>query len=336
MSTLTDTIGLSADRAVRIENLRKSYRDGKDRRTALDELALEIKPGEWTALLGPVGCGKSSLLRICSTLETPDFGLVEVAGHNAATHPDLVRSRIGVVFETPSLDGLLSVGDNLLLQGSLFHLPKSGSVMRAKALADQFGLTTMLKERVDTLSDSMKRCVDLARALMSEPSLLVLDEPTHGLSREGRMAYLDMLDAIRADRSELAIIMSTHQLDEAERADTVALMNRGTVVTSGPPEALRAKLTAQVVVTAPEFAGVLREAGLNASATATEATGVGHESHVRAACESLLERGAKFSVGPATMNDLFQPSANDASDSTPTAIDPGVESNIESSVEEAA
>jgi ABC-2 type transport system ATP-binding protein len=212
---------------------------------ALDGVSLRVEPGERVALLGPNGGGKTTLFRTVSTLLRPHAGTAAVSGFDTVRDSAAVRARIGVVFQTVSLDGVLTVAENLRVHGALVGL--RGAVLRervAEALA-AVGLADRAAARASTLSGGLARRADVARVLLHRPALLLLDEPTTGLDPTARRDLWDALDALRS--SGTAQLVATHLLDEADRCDRVVVLDRGRVVAEGTPDALRSALGADAL-----------------------------------------------------------------------------------------
>lgn len=204
-------------------------------RPALDRVTLTADR-ELVALLGPNGSGKSTLLRVLTGLHKP------AAGERVAPTD---RRRLGVVFQTPALDDLLTVRENLRLAASLCAVPTVDAKRRVTELAESIGLTDLLDQRAGRLSGGQRRRADLARALMGKPTLLVLDEPTTGLDIDARARFWRTLDDLRA-REDLTVIAATHLGDEAERADRAVLLREGRIAAEGSPDDLRAPLGQRV------------------------------------------------------------------------------------------
>lgn len=208
--------------------------------SALDGVSLQVAPGERVGLLGPNGGGKSTLFRCATALLTPDHGAISVEGHDTRTHPLEARGHLGVVFQTPALDRELSVREALHLQAAFVGLGRSAAEARIGGLADPLGISAFLDQRIGTLSGGQARRADVARGLLHRPTLLLLDEPTVGLDPGARLALWDTLDALRT--AETAQLVATHLLDEAERCDRIAILDRGRIVAQGAPQELRSSL----------------------------------------------------------------------------------------------
>jgi ABC-2 type transport system ATP-binding protein len=201
---------------------------------ALDGLSFELQPGSWAALLGPNGAGKSTLFQILTGLFAADGGSVVVAGHDLRRAPVAALRHIGVVFQQSSLDLDLSVQRNWRWHADLHGLATATAKQRMHAAAQAFGLEADLQRPVRELSGGNRRKVELARALLHRPALLLMDEPTVGLDPKSRR---DLLAAIRADVSarQTAVLWATHLVEEAEQADRVLVLHRGRLLADGTP-----------------------------------------------------------------------------------------------------
>jgi ABC-2 type transport system ATP-binding protein len=207
-------------------------------RQALAGVSFSVQYGEIFGLLGPNGGGKSTLFRLMATLLPVQAGTVQILGRDVGLHQAEVRSRIGVTFQSPSLDGKLTVAENLRHQAHLYGLYGSRARQRIVELTEQFGLSGHFQQRVDTLSGGLKRRVEIAKSLLHAPRLLLLDEPSTGLDPGARRVLWDHLQQLR-DVQQVTILVTTHLMDEAEHCGRLAILDRGRLVTMGAPEALR-------------------------------------------------------------------------------------------------
>ena len=219
-----------------IEIVGVSHRYGE--RLALDDLSLAVPAGACFALVGPNGSGKSTLFRLLSTLIAPQRGSIRVLGHDIARETSAVRLAIGVVFQAGSLDRQLTVRENLAHQGHLYGLRGVALASRIDHELARFGLADRAAERAATLSGGLRRRVELAKALLHRPRLLLLDEPSTGLDPAVRAELWERLDELsRTDG--VTVALTTHLLDEAGRADRVAILDAGRLVALDAPDALR-------------------------------------------------------------------------------------------------
>ena len=231
----------------------------KTGRRALQEVDLDIHAGETMALLGPNGSGKSTLLRVLTTALVPTSGAVRVGDVLLAQDPAAVRRQLGVVFQNPALDGKMTVGENLRMAGSLYGMGRRAVRERSQQLLEAVGLWERHNERTEKLSGGMRRRVELAKALLPEPAILVLDEPTTGLDPVARQEFWSQVEALRADEP-LTVVVSTHLLDEAERADRVAILHQGELLVCGPPAALQRQLGREILTLRSDDAPALQAA----------------------------------------------------------------------------
>ena len=207
-------------------------------RTALADVSFEVAPGEIFGLLGPNGGGKTSLFRILNTSMRPTSGHVSICGFDTVTQPEAVRRVIGVVFQHASLDGKLTVLENLRHQGHLYGLSGRPLHDRIGTLMERFGIADRARDRVEKLSGGLARRVDLLKGLLHRPRVLLLDEPSTGLDPQARWNLWQYLDRCRRE-DELTVLMTTHYMDEADRCDRVGIIDSGRLVAVGSPETLK-------------------------------------------------------------------------------------------------
>lgn len=207
---------------------------------ALDGVDLEICAGEILALLGPNGSGKSTLFRLLSTLMPIQQGVIEVAGISAGENPLGVRARIGIVFQSPSLDKKLTVDENIACQGALYGISGKRLNARREELLRQLELVDRRGDRCETLSGGLKRRVELVKGMLHHPPLLLLDEPSTGLDPASRLSLWEALRQMACQG--VAVLLTSHLMEEADKADRVAIMNRGKIIASDSPANLRAEL----------------------------------------------------------------------------------------------
>jgi lipooligosaccharide transport system ATP-binding protein len=216
-----------------VERLVKTY-DGKP---AVDGLSFTLNRGECYGLLGPNGAGKTTTLRCCLGLTAPDSGTITLLGEPVPERAREARARIGVVPQFDNLDPDFTAAENLLVYGRYFGLPAATIRARIPALLDFAGLSSKEKIGIRTLSGGMKRRLTLARALVNDPELLVLDEPTTGLDPQARHLIWDGLKKLLA--AGKTILLTTHFMDEAERlCDRLVIVDSGRIIEEGSPRAL--------------------------------------------------------------------------------------------------
>ena len=210
------------------------------------DVSFGVRAGELFGLLGPNGGGKTTLLEILATLRRPTEGVARVGGVDVAADPDGARREIAVVFQRPALDPQLTATENLRHQGHLYGLAGRRLAKRSAQLLDRFGVADRADDRVKTLSGGLRRRVELAKALIHEPRHLLLDEPTIGLDPVGRRELWRHARRLRSE-SEVAILVTTHLLEEAEECDRVAILDRGRLVALDTPAALKAAIRGDVI-----------------------------------------------------------------------------------------
>lgn len=226
--------------AISVENV--SYRYGD--KTALEGVSLELATGKSLALVGPNGGGKSTLFRLLTTLTHPHSGTVRLFG--VPTTDRSARARVGVVFQNPALDGKLTVEENLQCQAAIYGMSRAETKSRMAKWLGLVGLTGRSSDCVDKLSGGLKRRLEIARACLVEPSLLLMDEPTSSLDPKARKEVWALLTELRKTNG-VTLLFSTHLIEEAQAADSVVFIAEGRVILSGTPEALRASLGGDIL-----------------------------------------------------------------------------------------
>ncbi|MFF3496031.1 ATP-binding cassette domain-containing protein [Streptomyces sp. NPDC002795] len=223
--------------AIVAEGVRKRYGE----KAALDGLDLAVGRGTVHGVLGPNGAGKTTAVRIMTTLLRADEGRVEVAGHDVRRAPDEVRHRIGLLGQHAALDEELSGRQNLEMFGRLHRLGAGRAGVRADELLARFGLADTGRKAVKAYSGGMRRRLDLAASLITDPEVLFLDEPTTGLDPRGRAEVWDAVRSLVGGGT--TVLLTTQYLEEADQlADRVSVVDRGRVVADGSPDELKAKL----------------------------------------------------------------------------------------------
>lgn len=221
-----------------------SHRYGE--RLALDRLSFTLQRGEIFGLLGPNGSGKTTLFRILSTLLPLQDGTVTLDGVSLRYDLAGVRQRLGVVFQSPSLDKKLTVRENMMHQGHLYGLHGTLLKERIAELAEKFKIDDRLKDKVETLSGGLQRRVEVAKGLLHRPALLILDEPTTGLDPAARLELWTYLQEINKHEN-ITILVTTHLMDEAERCNRLLLLDRGLRITLDTPHSLKSGLRGSVI-----------------------------------------------------------------------------------------
>ena len=216
--------------AVEVSSVSHRYGDT----AALSDISLRIAAGSLTGLLGPNGSGKTTLFRLLATLLPVQSGQISVFGHNVDNEASKVREQLGVTFQSPALDGRLTVAENLWCHGRMYGISRNRLKDRIKSGLQRLDLHERRNDRVEQLSGGLRRRVELAKGLLHSPRILLLDEPSTGLDVLARRRFWDLLDDVRRTDST-TIVVSTHLMDEADRCDQLFLLNAGRVVKSGSP-----------------------------------------------------------------------------------------------------
>jgi ABC-2 type transport system ATP-binding protein len=231
--------------AIEAESLEKTFA-GKHEVRALDGVGFTVVQGTVFGLLGPNGSGKTTAVRILTTILQPDGGSAKVLGHDVVTQPRLVRSLIGLAGQYAAVDENLTGRENLDMVGNLNHLPRSSIGGRTKELLVQFDLADAGDRPLKTYSGGMRRRLDLAAALVARPDVLFLDEPTTGLDPQSRNDLWEVIENLVGEGT--TVLLTTQYLEEADRlADTLSVLDHGHVIAEGTPTSLKTNLGATVL-----------------------------------------------------------------------------------------
>ncbi|MFJ4825641.1 ABC transporter ATP-binding protein [Streptomyces bacillaris] len=277
---------------------------------AVDGVSISSPPGRITALLGPNGAGKSSLLGILSTAARPDSGRVRIFGHDVLKAPLAARRRLGLVFQERTLDKELSVERNLWFHARLFGMKRSDARARIDLMLDLFELTDRRRQPIEDLSGGLARRVEIARALLHRPSLIILDEPTNGLDPTARAAVWADLLRLR-DRLGVTVLYSTHYMDEAEYADEIVILQKGRVVRQGSPEQLKSSLdSSRIVVSCADDEAAARQLRTAGFEPLREPGGIAvhcadPESRIAEVVRALDVPGLTVAVHHPSMNEVY-------------------------------
>jgi ABC-2 type transport system ATP-binding protein len=232
---------------IEAEDLRKQFSDDI---VAVAGIDLAVDQGEVFAFLGPNGAGKTTTVRMLTTLLRPTSGAARVAGYDVYTEQHEIRRTIGVALQEAGLDGLATARELLELQAKLFGMDKQTARRRASEMLEIVGLVDAADRQVKTFSGGMKRRLDLASALVHEPLVLFLDEPTEGLDPASRAAVWQEVQRLNS-QTEMTVFLTTHYLEEADRlSDRLAIIDHGVIVAEGTPAQLKSSIGADVVTVA--------------------------------------------------------------------------------------
>jgi ABC-2 type transport system ATP-binding protein len=236
---------------IEVDQLAREFKNGP---RAVDGIDLEVRPGEIYGFLGPNGAGKSTTVHMLTTLLPPTAGTARVAGHDIVREGPAVRDAIGVALQEAALDLLLTGREHMKLQGGLHGLPAQEIEARGTALLRRVGLAEAADRRVGTYSGGMKRRLDLALALIHQPSILFLDEPTTGLDVQSRAALWDEVARLARDEG-VTVFLTTQYLEEADTlADRLGIIDHGRLVAEGTPAELKAAIGRPSVEAVPDVA----------------------------------------------------------------------------------
>lgn len=227
---------------IEIKNLVKSYKEIK----AVSDISFCVKEGEIFAFLGLNGAGKSTTINIICGVLAKDSGEVYVNGHNIENELNLVKAEIGIVFQISVLDKLLTVEDNLRLRASMYGINGQAFKERLDELSAMFDFKDLLKRPLGKLSGGQKRRIDIARALIHKPKILILDEPTTGLDPQTRILVWKVIDELRK-KDRLTVFLTTHYMEEASDADYVIVIDNGKIAAEGTPLELKNKYSSDYI-----------------------------------------------------------------------------------------
>jgi ABC-2 type transport system ATP-binding protein len=298
---------MSSAAAISVRGLCHSYGS----RRALDSVAFDVAPGEIFGLLGPNGGGKTTLFRILATLLPVQRGAANLLGLDVASEPSRIRSLIGVTFQSASLDRKLTVRENLATQGRLYGLRGEQLRTRIETLLARLGLVDRARDRVESLSGGLARRVEIAKGLLHDPKVLLLDEPSTGLDPGARLDLWRDLNLLR-EEAGVTVLVTTHLMDEAERCDRLAILDSGRIVALGTPAELRRSIGGECLTIqspAPEDLArrIAERLAVRPAVVAGQIrveVGKGHEL-VGQLLESFGPEISSISLGKPTLEDVF-------------------------------
>ena len=220
--------------SVTVEHLCKSYGEVK----AVNDISFTVRKGSLFAFLGVNGAGKSTTINIICSMLKKDAGKVTVCGHDLDTQAEQIKNEIGIVFQSSVLDRQLTVWENLDIRASFYGLRRAEKKHNVDEIIELLSLQPILKRPVGNLSGGQQRRVDIARAMVHRPRLLMLDEPSTGLDPKTRLTVWSLIDKIRSETG-MTVFLTTHYLEEAEKAGYVVIMDRGQIIAEGTPNELK-------------------------------------------------------------------------------------------------
>jgi multidrug/hemolysin transport system ATP-binding protein len=232
---------------IKVKNLTKKY----GTLLAVDDISFNVKEGDFFAFLGPNGAGKSTTINILCTVLGLTSGEVIINGYEVGRDDDLIRNSIGVVFQGSYQDNLLTVLENIKTRASFYNVVGSVFNKRLEYIADMIGIKDILNRRYGKLSGGQKRRVDIARALINEPKILFLDEPTTGLDPQTRQKVWEVIETIQK-KNKTTIFLTTHYMEEAANADMIAIIDNGKIIVNDTPMKLKEKYTSNILRVLPK------------------------------------------------------------------------------------
>ena len=231
------------DEILSVQHLVKKYGD----LTAVNDISFSVNKKSLFAFLGQNGAGKSTTINIITSILSKDSGKIYLDGYDQDHYSDLVKSEIGIVFQNSVLDPLLSPIDNLEIRAGFYGLRGAFKKERIQKLIDMLGLQSFLKRPVGKLSGGQKRRVDIARAMVHDPKLLILDEPTTGLDPQTRISVWNLVNDLR-EKTGMTVFLTTHYMEEAEKATYAVIMDKGNIIAQGTPTQLKNRYSGDYVL----------------------------------------------------------------------------------------
>jgi len=291
--------------SIEVKNFTKKFGDF----TAVDDISFNVEQGTIFAFLGPNGAGKSTTINTLCTIQEMTFGELRINGHDVSLQKDKVRQDIGIVFQESTLDGKLTVEENLKLHCAFYKVPKSEVNERIDFVLDLVDIKNRRRSTVDSLSGGMKRRAEIARGLVHFPKVLFLDEPTTGLDPQTRANVWDYIHKLQKQKN-ITIFLTTHYMDEAEICNQVAIIDGGKIVAHDTPENLKKRYTVttmKIKTSDPEsLVEYLRERSIKYSVDKEQvlvyATGT---RDVLAITEAFNKTIEDIEINKGTLNDVF-------------------------------
>lgn len=243
------------DAIIEVRNFTKRYGDF----VAVDDISFEVERGSLFAFLGPNGAGKSTTINTLCTVQEKTSGELRLDGHDLSRDQDAVRASIGIVFQETTLDGKLTVAENLRLHCEFYGVPRAEVARRMGFVLELVDLSEWARSPVESLSGGMRRRAEIARSLVHYPKVLFLDEPTTGLDPQTRRGVWDYVRRLQREK-DITLFLTTHYMDEAEICDRVAVIDHGKIVAHDTPYALKKQYTGTVVDLSPSDPAALLRA----------------------------------------------------------------------------
>jgi ABC-2 type transport system ATP-binding protein len=291
--------------SIEVKNFTKNFGDF----TAVNDISFNVEQGTIFAFLGPNGAGKSTTINTLCTIQEKTSGELRINGHDVSLQKDKVRRDIGIVFQESTLDGKLTVEENLKLHCAFYKVPKAEVQERIDFVLDLVDIKNRRRSTVDSLSGGMKRRAEIARGLVHFPKVLFLDEPTTGLDPQTRANVWDYINKLQKQKN-ITIFLTTHYMDEAEICDQVAIIDGGKIIAHDTPSNLKKKYTVttmKIKASDPErFTEYLKERSIKYSVDKEQivvyATGT---RDVLAITDAFKETIEDIEINKGTLNDVF-------------------------------
>lgn len=229
------------EKIVEVKNLTKKYGDF----IAVDNITFDVEAGTMLAFLGPNGAGKSTTINMLSTMLEPTAGEVKICGYDLLCESDMVRSKLGIVFQESLLDNRLTIRENLMVRASFYSKNRKNCRNRVEKVIELTDMSSYAERYYGRLSGGQRRRADIARALLNEPKILFLDEPTTGLDPQTRRLVWDLIVKLQSSCG-MTVFLTTHYMEEAAKADRVTIIDDGKIVVQGTPEELKQKYSFDV------------------------------------------------------------------------------------------
>lgn len=230
-------------KAITVKELTKKYKE----HVAVDHLSFEVEEGELFAFLGENGAGKSTTINILCTILEKNAGDIEILGHELGREDDKIRDDIGIVFQNSVLDAKLTVKENLYTRGAYYGLTKKQIAEQLSPFMKGFKLEEIWNRKYEKLSGGQRRRVDIVRALIHNPRILFLDEPTTGLDPKSRKLVWDYIEYLRKEK-HITIFLTTHYMEETKDASHVLIMDKGKCIAAGTPSELKSRFTSSKLI----------------------------------------------------------------------------------------
>ena len=231
------------ENAITVKGLTKKYKE----HTAVKGIDFNVKEGEFFAFLGENGAGKSTTINMLCTILSKTEGDVRIFGHELGKEDDRIRELIGIVFQNSVLDGKLTVKENLFTRGAYYGLNKKQVMSRMEPFMESFELNEIWNRRYEKLSGGQRRRIDIMRALIHDPKILFLDEPTTGLDPKSRMLVWEHIRKLKNEKN-LTVFLTTHYMEETADADNVVILDKGKVIASGTPSELKTQFASSRLI----------------------------------------------------------------------------------------